>query len=213
VLATSIWWAVARPETPLVTRTVPVRFDHASGGMVYLTDEDRLVAPEDWIGFRIDSNKPVHVWAFSTFKPQGGLVCVIPRRAILPGEMPRSAGRWALELPDGKADVLGTGIGANPNPSEGLVLLVADGPRPCIEQWMQDLETLQRQAGTRGVEWSEARQLGADSLFSRGDLDPDLTPEEAERMRKAFANAPGPDGPRWIEIEGVQTHEVECASR
>jgi serine/threonine protein kinase len=213
VLASSIWWTLARPEAPLVTRTVPVRFEHESGSLVYLTDEDRSVAPEDWLGFRIDSNKPVHVWAFSTFKPRDGLERVIPRRAIRPGELPRSAGRWALELPVGNADVLGTGISANPNPNEGLVLLVADGPRPYIEQWMQDLETFQRQTGTRGVEWNEARQLGVDSVFSRGDPDSGITPQEAERMRQAFANAPGPSGPRWIEIEGVQTHQVECASR
>jgi hypothetical protein len=193
----------------------PLRYDSARDEPVYLAEGQKFVHVNDWIGFRFRTNKPVHVWTLSVFGPKEAPDRVSPWRARTTGAgLLRSDGPWGLEFPKGENVVLGPQVLDNHKEIEGLVLLVADGPRDFIERWFTGLK---EQQGKDGLSWAEAQRFGLQAVQAGrgvGQDAPLLTRAEAERLSAAFARAEAAAGGAWIdEIPGVRMFQVQCLTR
>jgi hypothetical protein len=195
-----------------LTDVKPLRYDSATHAFVFLDDGEKVVHKDDYLGFRFRSNKEVQVWALSVYGPEGAPDRVTPYRAVLPDDLARQ-GEFGLHLPVGENVVLGPQMEVNPNPSEGLMLFVADDEQPFMERWFTSIEQGQ---GDIGMLWSQAKELGVQALSVErgvGRHTRELTPEEREQIRTAFAKSVETEGQIRMDLPGLQTLKVQCASR
>ncbi len=211
---TVVWgWELLHPPELQLTDLRPVRYDSTTRASVWLDEGEKVVKPDDYLGFSLHSNMPVHVWALSVYGPADSPDRVSPWHAV-PAEDPTPReGEYGLRLPEGTSVVLGTQIDVNPKPCEGLVLLVADGDRPYIERWLADIRDNQ---GEQGMPWERAKELGIQALLKSRDVEKNARrpgDAEIEAIRSAFRTAGGASGQKWIDLPGVQTCKVQCRSR
>ncbi len=210
-----LWaWDFVHPAQLMLTDIRPVRYDSATHLPVWLDDGEKLVKPNDYLGFSLKSNMPIHVWALSVYGPEDSPEFVSPWHArTVEDPKPREEDEYGLRLPKGESVVLGTQIDVSPKPCEGLVLLLADGERPYIEQWFADIRDNQ---GEQGMPWEKAKQLGVQALLKSRDIEKNAhRPSDAEiaQIQAAFRDAGGASGQKWIDLPGVQTCKVQCRSR
>ncbi len=211
--AAGVWYYNANPpEGWNFLGGQPLRYDSESRLQVPLGEGNKVVGLSDWIGFSLNSNKPVYVWALSYFGPADSPDRVCPWRACTPDEPDRTEGSWGLRVPEGEQIVLGTQIRGKPSDVEGLVLLVSPEPRPYMETWFKLLD---EKVGDEGVPWEIAKALGPQALATARSTrsGPPLSDQEKASIRAAFANAGGPQGGKWIEFRDGQTLQVQCRSR
>jgi hypothetical protein len=190
----------------------PLRYDSQTKQAVFLDQGEPVVHKDDYLGFSFHSNKAVHVWALSVYGPQGAPDRVTPYRAVIPDELTRE-GEYGLRLRAGENIVLGPQMDANPNPSEGLMLFVSDEEEPFMEDWFGKMNAGQ---GDSGMAWAQAKELGIQSVSVTRGVDRHtraLTPEEREAIRAAFRKASETQGQIRMDLPGVQTLQVQCASR